>query len=1179
MEAAAKTVTVRAAPLGYVYVTPIEALRRDLLALLVARSADDAAAVAPLVRGLTVEAGFAGHVAVVAGARTTGLGGGLTLKLTPNHFHPNVFFFHNGDCVPPSSAAPALSRACEVARARFGFSAYRTPVDNAEETTGAEVCARLGLAADAHAAYLVVADGFKEAVYLCNAFLHYGGAGTVSINGHEAWRVPLYPVHLFMPDVNRLVADPFNAKNRSISEEFVYPRPFFNGPLCRLLHGYVLGPAAVATRVRNLDAVARGAAHLAFDENHESAVLPADVTFTLFEQRRRGGDAAAGGLERRMASVMSADAALSLEALVAAGVYDEEPPALDDWPVLSEAGAKDGGGAAASAGAPVSQAAALGAYVSRAAGLVGALVFSSNSVLYLTEVDDAGAADGGGKEGAGPSFNRFYQVAAPYLAGNPQTDKDGRVLPHTASQPATAPGNHDFAMDHLVMACGFCPQLLARVLFYLERCDAGTFVGRGDVDAVRYVAGSLDAEVPCSLCDRASRPACAHTTLHRLRHRLPRFGAPTRSPMGVFGTMNSAYSDCDVLGNYASYGALKRPNDSEPPKAIMQDTYRAAVDRLLADVAGARIGETVTDHAGFRHALRALRDTVEQAADRFVRTLVETRDFKLRDALYDANHTMSLSLDPYSGALCPATSFLARRTLLAVLQDLALSQCHGVLHGQPVEGRNFRNQFQPVLRRRVVDMLNGGFVTAKTVTVTLADGIVAPDPTKGSAEPPARDHDGDLARVSFEVLRELRVKSRVMFSTGSGSLSDAARARVAGLAGAYQRPDTAVDVLNGPLGFLLKQHHATLFPRGKPPGGQSPNPQWFWTLLQRNQLPARLLTKDDIETIAAVKRFSVDYGAINYVNLTPGTVAELAQFYLANLILRYCDHKQFFINSLTGITMQSKRPRDPAAVMAWVRRPLADAADAERAAREVLDAPRDDTWVATYTSSHLLRSVMASRPLVVLGLGVSKYHGMAGNNRVFQAGNWSGLNGGKHVCPLMVFDRTRHFVLACPRVGFTCSQTGGGAGLHDHSLGEHVKTILADGGPLVQTAVYAAVLHALGARTQHLEPDDWRAIVDDEFLAAALAEINGRVADRDGRWSVEAAAELVRDLEGQTGADGGGEETAFDFGACGAGGDAGAGLAPASLAPAELGGKRPPPEDDLFDMGAPPEKRLTFDML
>ena len=34
---------------------------------------------------------------------------------------------------------------------------------------------------------------------------------------------------------------------------------------------------------------------------------------------------------RRMASVMSADAALSLEALVAAGVYDEDPPLLWLW--------------------------------------------------------------------------------------------------------------------------------------------------------------------------------------------------------------------------------------------------------------------------------------------------------------------------------------------------------------------------------------------------------------------------------------------------------------------------------------------------------------------------------------------------------------------------------------------------------------------------------------------------------------------------------------------------------------------------------------------------------------------------------------------------------------------------------------------------------------------------------
>ena len=49
---------------------------------------------------------------------------------------------------------------------------------------------------------------------------------------------------------------------------------------------------------------------------------------------------------------------------------------------------------------------------------------------------------------------------------------------------------------------------------------------------------------------------------------------------GIRSNVSPGEKSCDVLGNYASYGALKRPNDSEPPKAIMQDTYCAAVDRL-----------------------------------------------------------------------------------------------------------------------------------------------------------------------------------------------------------------------------------------------------------------------------------------------------------------------------------------------------------------------------------------------------------------------------------------------------------------------------------------------------------------------------------------------------------------------------------------------------------------------
>ncbi|AVT50750.1 single-stranded DNA-binding protein [Cervid alphaherpesvirus 2] len=1210
MDAAAKTVTLLPGPAAFVYVCDAAHLDLEKLALLAARSRDSPLAVLPLLRGLTVEATFAPNVAVVAGTKTTGLGGaGLTAKLTPSHYHPNVFVFHGGERLRPSTAAPNLTRACEQARRRFGFGAFAgAPVDGAVETTAADICRAVGASPEAAVLFLVTTEAFKETVYMCNTFLHYGGASQVQVGAGEATRVPLYPVQLYMPDVNRVNLEPFNARQRAIGEQLAYPRPFYNAALCELLHGYVLGPAAVALRVRSLDAVARGAAHLAFDESHEGAVLPPDVCFTVFDSAAgrgggggggRGGGgrgaepgaskagAAGAGLERRLASVMAADTAVSIEAAMSTSVLDEDVASADEWPMLQ--GAAD----------EAAKLDALGAYMARLAGLVGAMVFSSNSVLYMTEVDDGGAADA--KDGAAAGFHRFYQIAAPYVAGNPRCDKDGKPLPQAGAGGPAASINgagQEFALDHLALACGFCPQLLARVLFYLERCDAGAFVGRNDTDALKYVASTLEGDVPCGLCARDDRHVCAHTTLYRLRHRLPRFGAPTRSPLGVFGTMNSAYSDCDVLGNYASYSALRRPGADENAKSIMQATYRAAVENVLAQLeqqrllahdaaSAAQLERAVADHAGFRAALAAIQSTVEQVTEAFVRGLVEERsDFKMREALYDANHTLSLALDPYSTAVCPATAFLFRRSVLAVVQDLALSQCHGIFCGQPVDGRNFRAQFQPVLRRRFMDLLNGGFLTTRTVTVTLAESAVpAPNLAAAQTEPPARDMDGDLSKVSLEVFREMRVKNRVMFSAGGANMSEAARARVLGLASAYQRPEGAgANILSGPLGFLVKQFHRKLFPGGKPPGSQTPNPQWFWTLLQRNQMPARLLSKEDIETIGAVKRFSDAYAAINYVNLTPSNVAELAQFYMANLVLRYCDHKQFFINGLTAVVAGARRPRDPASVMHWVCRRIADAADAAAAAEEVLRGAeaRPEVWAGTFAASHLVRSVMATRPAVVLGLSISKYNGSAGNNRVFQAGNWSGLNGGKNVCPLLCFDRTRRFVLACPRAGFVCAAAGAGGANRDNTLVEALREIIhGGGGALAQTAVYAAVLQALGARVEHLDLDDWTALVEDEFFAQSMVDLTERAAARPGGWSPEGASELLRELELEAAAEG--DEPAggaFDFGACvGAAAPEAPAFAAAGAAAAAPGSKRPD-LDELFEVGVP-EKRpaLTLDMV
>ncbi|MBC6371140.1 hypothetical protein ERK17_09880, partial [Lactobacillus kullabergensis] len=165
---------------------------------------------------------------------------------------------------------------------------------------------------------------------------------------------------------------------------------------------------------------------------------------------------------------------------------------------------------------------------------------------------------------------------------------------------------------------------------------------------------------PCNLCTFETRHACAHTTLMRLRARHPKFASAARGAIGVFGTMNSAYSDCDVLGNYAAFSALKRADGSENTRTIMQETYRAATERVMAELEALQYVDQAVPTAlgrletiiGTREALHTVVNNIKQLVDREVeqlmRNLIEGRNFKFRDGLAEANHAMSLSLDPYT---------------------------------------------------------------------------------------------------------------------------------------------------------------------------------------------------------------------------------------------------------------------------------------------------------------------------------------------------------------------------------------------------------------------------------------------------------------------------------------------------------------------------------------------------
>nr|WGL40842.1 single-stranded DNA-binding protein UL29 [Psittacid alphaherpesvirus 6] len=1272
METARKGVQVRGGPIGFLYARNRSDLESDpVLSLLSAKSVDSDAVVMPLLKGVTVENGFCTNVAAVSGCKTTGLGGGCgtSVKLLPTHYCPAVFGFYGFGAFSPSVLAPNLTIACENARKRYGFSPYTVPCPNAEETTGEELCSILKLNPDETALYLVVTEAFKEAVYLCNVFLHYGGVEKVIIateSGPQidedeklsqryefqdevdlnlqseenelchsrtllpgtALRLPLYPLQLYTPDFNRVNVEPFNKRHRAIGDNCEFPKALFNDALCRLLHGYVLGPAAVALRVRNLDAIARGTAHLSFDDGHEGVVLPNDVTFPLLDYEVAMGGATDGygtgnglaptggsvgpmttfaakqtsggrvgsfmnggkkgpvvdsgdsvmdthqyGLERRTASIMASDVTIAIESAISTAVYEDTASDLSSWPMFT-------GGA--------DKTSALASYLGRVSGLVGAMVFAPNSALYMTEVEDAWCRgnESGSKDSTQPSFYRFYQIAAPHQVDGPLVDREGRHVGtiggkssvssnrNTKRQiPSSGAGDrggyNDYQLDYMAMACGFCPQILAKLLFYVERCDAGASAFRYDSDALRHAVSAIDSDVHCEICTQQEIHKCARTTIHRLRHRLPKFGnnqGQMRGSLCLFGTTTNIYSDTDPLGSYAPFSALKR-GDGEAARTVIQDTYRVTAERLMAelDAAGLIDKEDPIDHGGadktivdgrtFMEATAAVRTAAEREASQLMHNLVYSRDFKIREGLADANHTVYLAIEPYSSGLCPLLAFLHRRSTLAVIQDMALSQCSHLIHGQQVEARNFRTQFQSVLRKRVMDMQNAGFLSSRPTTVILAEPcITAPNPSAPQNAPPARDVDGDLVRVNVDVLRELKIKNRVMFFGASTAASEAAKARAAGMADAYQRPSRRLDILSGPLGFALKRYHDVLFPNGRPGGGKQVNSinhtsptcigngavaaQWFWSMLQRNQMPARVLKKEDVDVICFVKRFSDEYADSNFINATPTCMAELAQFVLANSILKLCDHKTFFITSVTALTAQCKRPKDPSAVLPWINAPATSGAELERMARSFVETvdERSMAWTSVFQSTNMVRHVMTTKPMLVIGVSVSKYQGVSGSVRVFQSGNWGTVLGGKNVCPLMRFDKTRRYVLTCPRVGFVTPKTvtyTSGVSTKESTVADVAKGIISEGGVAPHAAIFIAALKAIGVRVKDMDEHDWLTITEDSYLAAALCEINAAAAAAPGGWSVEsadaAAKESIKRAENGRAESG---EVTFDFGCC-----------------------------------------------
>lgn len=143
-------------------------------------------------------------------------------------------------------------------------------------------------------------------------------------------------------------------------------------------------------------------------------------------------------------------------------------------------------------------------------------IFATNSVLYVSGVSKS---TGQGKESL---FNSFYMTHGLGTLQEGTWDPCRRPCFSGWGGPdvtgTNGPGN--YAVEHLVYAASFSPNLLARYAYYLQFCQGQKSSLTPVPETGSYVAGAA-ASPMCSLCEEPGPAVCLNTLFFRLRDRFP----------------------------------------------------------------------------------------------------------------------------------------------------------------------------------------------------------------------------------------------------------------------------------------------------------------------------------------------------------------------------------------------------------------------------------------------------------------------------------------------------------------------------------------------------------------------------------------------------------------------------------------------------------------------------------
>ncbi|AZB49184.1 ICP8 [Phascolarctid gammaherpesvirus 1] len=941
-----------AGPVGYIYLYPTSQFPVEEASLLGNLYLEGNTLSIPLLQGLTVESTFSFNVKAIHKRIDP-----TSVLARVSSYHRELVVFHNTSAFNPIVDIPGLDTLCKKARCLFGFSEFKAQTTNNTDITW--LCSPHYTPQECIGA-VAITEVFKERLYGGHLVAVKHLTREVTIGQMTAHQIPLYDRELF----------------RGSSK---LPT-FYNKALSEHLHARLFTPIAQALRVRDVSAIIDAMENQSIQDQYKMSKITqhkeyaATITQTQDYRQLMIVDAAATELAASYGlSFIEAPHEIS-------GILNYET-----WPIFERC---------------VSRAERLDAlkrWNAQQAIHIHAQIFSTNSILYITKVKRL--SDTNQKPDSNSYNNYFLSHGLADLHGQSVNEHGSPTFPGI---PKSDLDCTEYSSLHLAYAASFSPNLLARMCYYLQFAYPQKSLGKTKTSMAQYITGAASSPL-CEYCSGNRPNSCIETLIFRLKDRFPPINTgQKRDPYVITGT-SGPYSDLELLGNFASFrekdDGCAQGDDDKLRYAYSQlcETFR---DKLEALGIGETDGETLTEITNIRSFLQVFRDLdtlCENEATEFINKLT-VNNVNYRETIRNIANVLQISCNPNWQAPCSVFNMLFYRTILNVIQDIALPICMTYELENPTLGQTpsdwLKMHFQTLWTNFKSCCMDRGVMTGSQVNVIHKEGyteLFDPDLILESPTCPVK-MQLRLSRAALTIPKTIKAKHRIVMSSAITNEH---------VQNSFAKPSTPREkyITLGPYVKFLYKYHRVLFPNTKI------SPFNFWNIVSDQQRYPNMEGVDPGELKDLVTYINVNsrlHDTRNVFDICPTTMAMYAIQKLNNHIMQACGQTQHYAGILCCLcpTVQENTASDFPHAMGQQR---------HESVSEYQRCAAATKAIGVQTSAlHYIGTQGKLRPVITLPIIVNKYTGINGNATLFQSGNmgyFCGFGVDKNLLPESGFAR------------------------------------------------------------------------------------------------------------------------------------------------------------------------------